>query len=237
MAETLAFSSGNFSLGLNNNSGTEDLAVAEKGNNKYNLTNEDGSTIKGLGIQGDNVKLTLRFSGDEGTILKDSTLNLGDDADTLVISGKTKKSDIDTSKGKDEAEFEDILRGSELDMGAGKDQASFSEDDANFALVASSIDMAAGNDRVAIDGGVKNSSIELGTGSDTLIFGGDILDTTVNLGGDSDKDTIRIAKGVELKGFKIEGAGEGDVLFIGSTKYDYNAADDTWVSGDDVLKF
>lgn len=237
MAETLSFSSGNFNLADTDGSGSEKLAVDDKGGGEFLLSNNDGSKIVGLGIQADNEPLKLEFVSNEGTTLKKATINLGDKDDILIISGKTKKSDLDAGNGKDEAESSDIFKDSELDMGAGKDKAEFSEDDGNFALNGSFIDMGAGNDRVEINGGVKDSEIDLGKGSDTLIFGGDIKDTTVNLGSDGNSDVIRIAKGVEIQGLKIVGADEGDVLFIGSTEYQYNAVNNSWVNGDEEIKF
>ena len=238
MAETLSFSSGNFNLGENDAKGTVKLAVDDQGDGRFLLTNDDGSTIKGLGIQGDNEPLTLEIVSDATTTLKRGTINLGNEGDTLIISGKTKKdSDFDTGKGKDRFASGDTFNASDLEMGKGRDRARLNNEEGKFVAKESSFSMGAGNDKLVFNGGVKEIQADLGTGEDTLIFGGDIKGATVNLGADGQKDTIKIAEGAKIEGLKIEGAEVGDVLFIGSTEYQYNAVNNSWVNGDEEIKF
>ena len=238
MAETLSFSSGSFTLSSNTDPGTEKLAVDRLGPESYEIENRDGSTIVGLGVQADDTPLKLLIDSDANTTLSDSTLNFGKQDDFLLISSKTKRSEADTGDGDDRFRSGNGFNGSQLDMSDGNDRARLLEDGSRFVAKNSSFDMGSGDDRIKFAGNVKNINVDLGTGKDTLIFGGNIDGAKVNMGGaDGAKDTIVIDGGAKIEGLKIEGAEIGDVLFIGSTQYDYNAQNNTWVSGNDVRRF
>ncbi len=229
VAETLSFSSGSFNLGDPSAQGTEKLAVVEQDNGGFLLANNDGSTIKGLDIQGDSEPLNLEITSESGVTLKNATISLGDEGDTLIISGKTKGSDIDTGKSKDKFTSGDVFKGSDLETGKGKDKARFSGEDSKYVAKNSSISMGAGNDKAIFNGAVQNVSVDLGTGEDTLIFGGDIKGALVNLGSDGQIDIIYIADDADFDGLTITGADKNYILFIGSTEYSYEGGT-SWVN-------
>jgi hypothetical protein len=83
-------------------------------------------------------------------------------------------------------------------------------------------------------GNVRNSSIFAGDGADKVIFKGDVRNTNLNLGGsDGDRDVVRISEDANVKGLRIRGADENDVLFIGSSKYEYDGGRN-WINVDDA---
>jgi hypothetical protein len=105
--------------------------------------------------------------------------------------------------------------------------------------------MGSGADSMVFGGTFYDSSIELGIGADTLTFGTNsvVINSTFDLGNDGVADVIRflgdsaISSGDNLgSGIVITGADQFDVLYIGSTQYNYVAADNWWVSGADTLR-
>ena len=88
-------------------------------------------------------------------------------------------------------------------------------------------------------GNVKRLDIDLKGGADEARFGGDVAKTTLNLGKDGDTDVVKLSEKAEFSGFRIKGADENDVLFIGSSEYQYDGGR-TWSNidnPDDTVKF
>lgn len=98
--------------------------------------------------------------------------------------------------------------------------------------VSNTANMGNGNDSVTVNFTSTNDTFNLGSGSDQVVFGGAISNTVVNLGSDSVKDEVRLAAGPSL-GVRITGADSSDVLFIGTTQYNWDsntATGSTWVN-------
>jgi hypothetical protein len=104
----------------------------------------------------------------------------------------------------------------------------------DFLVIGSSssntVNMGSGDDRLNVNFASTGDSFNAGLGSDTVVFGGNISQTRVDLGSDGVKDVVRIAQNVTINGLVITGADSSDVLFIGSTQYDYNSTDNNWVN-------
>ena len=93
--------------------------------------------------------------------------------------------------------------------------------------------MGSGNDTLVFGGNVKNVDIRLGSGSDKVKFEGNINGAKLNLGNDDQIDEVLIAEGSSIKDLVITGAGDGDLLFIGSTQYNYDSNDKLWENSSD----
>jgi len=76
----------------------------------------------------------------------------------------------------------------------------------------------------------SSDTFNTGSGSDSVVFGGNVTNTSVNLGSDAMSDVVRLAQGASITGLVITGAGTGDVLFIGTTQYNYTTGDNTWTN-------
>jgi len=104
----------------------------------------------------------------------------------------------------------------------------------DFLVIGSSssntVNMGSGDDRLNVNFASTGDSFNAGLGSDTVVFGGNISQTRVDLGSDGVKDVVRIAQNVTINGLVITGADSSDVLFIGSTQYDYNSTENNWVN-------
>lgn len=104
----------------------------------------------------------------------------------------------------------------------------------DFLVIGSSssntVNMGNGDDRLNVNFASTGDSFNAGLGSDTVVFGGKISQTRVDLGSDGVKDVVRIAQNGTINGLVITGADSSDVLFIGSTQYDYNSTDNNWVN-------
>lgn len=104
----------------------------------------------------------------------------------------------------------------------------------DFLVIGSSssntVNMGSGDDRLNVNFASTGDSFNAGLGSDTVVFGGNISQTRVDLGSDGVKDVVRIAQNGTINGLVITGADSSDVLFIGSTQYDYNSTDNNWVN-------
>ncbi len=101
--------------------------------------------------------------------------------------------------------------------------------------VGNTANMGNGNDTVTVNFTSTNDTFNLGSGSDQVVFGGAISNTVVNLGSDSVKDEVHLAAGAPL-GVRITGADSSDVLFIGTTQYNYQTSTATgsiWVNPSD----
>lgn len=76
--------------------------------------------------------------------------------------------------------------------------------------------------------------VNFGTGADTLTFGGGpINNTLVQLTTDSAVDTIKLQTTTNYTNLRITGATDIDVLFIGSTQYQYSSNSNLWVNTTD----
>lgn len=96
------------------------------------------------------------------------------------------------------------------------------------------VNMGAGNDKLTVNYGSTLDNFNMGTGSDQVVFGGSVTNTSINLGGnDGAIDTVKLSQGASVNGLVITGADTGDVLFIGSTQYNYNSTDNNWININD----
>lgn len=234
MAETISFTSGGFTAGIIDRPGTNDVQVVESPNGGFELFAEDRSPIVNLGLEGDDSAQKLLFTSDDPIALVGLIANLGGGDDTLIIGGGVKDSKARLLKGDDNVSSTNTIQNSDLRLNAGNDKATF---ESNTAFVArdSKIFMGAGNDNLVFGGGVQNTQSELGLGSDTVEFQGNIDGVNLNLTGtgkspDGEVDTIRISGGADIKGLVITGADENDLLFIGTTQYNYDSANNLWVN-------
>ncbi|MEB3362247.1 MAG: hypothetical protein VKI42_09010 [Synechococcaceae cyanobacterium] len=121
-------------------------------------------------------------------------------------------------------------------------RSAFSVQDSTFSfgdakdtlLIGSSKDsqyfMGNGNNEVTISYRSQNDVINFGTGADTLTFGGSVNKTLVQLTTDSSVDTIKMSDQTKYTNLRITGATDIDVLFIGSTQYQYSSASNLWVN-------
>ena len=96
-----------------------------------------------------------------------------------------------------------------------------------------SVDMGSGNDRLNVNYASVNDTFNTGLGSDAVVFGGNITNTSVNLGSDGVQDVVRLAQGATINGLVITGADNSDILFIGTTQYNYNTTDNNWINSTD----
>jgi hypothetical protein len=86
---------------------------------------------------------------------------------------------------------------------------------------------------VSVNFASTGDTFNTGSGSDSVVFGGNINNTTVNLGSDGVSDVVRLAQGRSITGLVITGADNSDVLFIGTTQYNYTASDSSWTNTTD----
>jgi hypothetical protein len=104
----------------------------------------------------------------------------------------------------------------------------------DFLVIGSSssntVNMGSGDDRLNVNFASTGDRFNAGLGSDTVVFGGNISRTRVDLGSDGVKDVVRLAQNGTINGLVITGADSSDVLFIGTTQYDYNSTDNNWVN-------
>jgi hypothetical protein len=99
--------------------------------------------------------------------------------------------------------------------------------------VGNSFFMGNGNNNLTFQFGSTNDVANFGDGSDTLVFGNRITNTLVQLTTDSSVDTIKIAQSTTpVTGLRITGATDIDVLFIGSTRYNYSSTAGEWINPD-----
>lgn len=124
------------------------------------------------------------------------------------------------------------FRNSSFEGGDGNDFVRISSSAKNVA-VNSSFDMGDGNDTLVFGGSVKGLDIELGDGADKVKFRGNVRDVELDLGGaDGDRDVVRIDGNTKINGLTITGADDNDVLFIGSSEYEFGGGT-SWVNVDD----
>ncbi len=97
--------------------------------------------------------------------------------------------------------------------------------------------MGDGNDNISVNFASNSDTFSAGLGSDQVVFGGAITNTTVNLGSDGVTDKVLLAQGASINGLRITGADSSDVLFIGTTQYNYQSTTATgsiWVNPSDT---
>jgi hypothetical protein len=250
MAQTISFGQGGFTLDRTPGSGTEKLEVIERGG-KFQLFNSDGSTIVGLGLQGssggDRLEISkgdpntrsARSSGGDNNAVRKLTANLEGGNDRLVIRGGTRASSIDMGDGNDRFVADGKFQRSDFSGGNGRDVARFKGDESGNAVRKSDIDMGEGDDLLVFGGNVKKLNINLGSGNDEVRFRGDVKKTKLNLGESGDQNIVKLSKDSNFSNFRITGADENDVLFIGSSQYEYDGGRN-WKNiddSDDILKF
>jgi hypothetical protein len=90
--------------------------------------------------------------------------------------------------------------------------------------------MGNGDNEVTISYKSNNDVINFGAGADTLTFGGSVNNTLVQLTTDSSVDTIKMSDQTKYTNLRITGATDIDVLFIGTTQYQYNSISNLWVN-------
>jgi hypothetical protein len=107
----------------------------------------------------------------------------------------------------------------------------------DFLVIGSSsgntVNLGSGNDRLSVNYASSGDTFNAGLGSDSVVFGGNINNTTVNLGSDGVSDVVRLAQGRSITGLVITGADNSDVLFIGTTQYNYSTTDSSWTNTTD----
>lgn len=213
MSETLIFSGGGFQLPTELPRGATPYSVEKTeidGQDVFVIASEPpGKTIKELDLAGDTDGTPVVIDSSVKTL----TAKFGDSDDTLIINApKSKFSDISLGDGEDD--FSTV-------------------DDSRFRQ--SSVNTGSGDDSVVFGGNVNKVTVDLGTGADELTFQAKAKNVDINLGdADESQDTVRFEAGDgSFKNIVITGADENDVLFIGSSEYNYEAASNLWVNGSD----
>lgn len=251
VAQTIAFGNGGFNLGNINAPGTEKLDVLEQ-NGRFQLFNEDGTPIVGLGLQGSQGKDRLSIldenpnssslskgGSDNNLAVERLTANLLGGNDKLIIRGSTRKTEINMGNGNDKFRSIGRFQRSTFAGGEGENIARVKGNVKGNISRKSDFDFGDNDDLLVFGGNVKRLDIDLKGGADEARFGGDVSKTTLNLGKDGDTDVVRLSDKAEFSGFRIKGADENDVLFIGSSEYQYDGGR-TWSNidnPDDTVKF
>jgi hypothetical protein len=243
VAETIAFGGGSFNIGDNSLPGTEQLRVREQRNGIFRLSNTDRSTILNLGIQGSPTGEQIRIDrprgvgrGPERNAVIGLNANFDAADDILEIRGNTRDSNINMGPGNDSYTSRGLFINSNLDTGDGNDVVRFNKTGGNdgFVAVDSTIDLGAGDDILIFGGNVRNTRINLGTGSDSAEFRGRIVENVaIDLGtSDGAQNQLRFRNNTDFRGVTITGADQNDILFIGSSRYEFQG-DNRWVNADD----
>lgn len=119
---------------------------------------------------------------------------------------------------------------------------------ANTSVFNTAFSLGDGNDSLVLGGTVMGdtaafpdySQIQLGLGADTLTFGayGSVSGYRIDLGNDGQADVLRFLGNTVTNSITITGADEFDILYIGTTAYNYVASNDIWTAGEaDTIKF
>ena len=178
-------------------------------------------------------------SNTSGIVARRFTANLDSGNDQLNIGGGASSSEVNMQNGSDRFSIDGQFRSSKFSGGGGNDRAIFSGRTASTVARNSQIGMDQGDDYLVFGGNANGISVGLGTGSDKVIFKGNVTKTNLNLGRDDNRDVVRLSNSGEFSGFRIKGADENDVLFIGSSEYQYDGGR-TWTNienPDDTVKF
>ena len=222
MVSTLPISGGVFTVPGNSNqqalevttesiNGVQKTVVAQNNNPSPVLANLNYVAAPG-------VPATIAVSSNTNLLLTNANFNFGSSSDTLTIGSQI------TPASPQGGGFTATIS-TNLNMGDGNNILTVQGSSYNIDVTTGS-----GNDTVNVVGPISNGKFNLGAGSDTLIFGGRVLGARVNLGSDGVRDTIRVNSGADARGLRVTGADSSDVLFIGSTQYNYNQSSDLWVN-------
>lgn len=100
----------------------------------------------------------------------------------------------------------------------------------SYQDVGSTIALGSGGDSIVFGSTsvINDSYINTGSGADTLVFGSNtnLGNTTIDLGNDLEVDRIYFnSNPLDLADFQIKGAGNNDILYIGTTAYTYQGSD------------
>ncbi len=93
--------------------------------------------------------------------------------------------------------------------------------------------MGTEDDFLVFGGSVRSSTVNLGSGSDTVRFRDSAVESTLNLGRDTNLDTVFLSPSGNYDTLRIIGADSSDILFIGSTEYNYRTSRNDWVNIND----
>lgn len=226
--QTLGFFAGGFQLG------------AEEGLNRVQVTEPDPQsgdpyviatrkTIEEGYLVGDQTDQNIQFVaiGKSGkTLLEEIQVDLGAGNDTLIVGQASPDpgQSVKANHGSSAPVAEEL----QVAMGEGDDLLIF-----GGAIKESVVSLGAGADEVVFTGNIKDVVLDLGPNDETL-FQGRLTRAKLDLAaGDGERDVIRIADGSKIQGLKIVGADQSDVLYIGSSEYNYDAASSRWVNVDD----
>lgn len=213
MSETLTFSGGSFELPSELPRGATPYRVESveiNGQQIFEIESvRPGRVIRKLDLAGDTDSTPILISNSVKTL----TTNFGDSNDTLILSGKKSEN-------------------SSISFGDGDDNFST---ETGSRLFKSSIDAGDGDDQAIFGGRVGKSEINLGGGADQLIFDAKVRNVGINLGNsDGEQDVIRFQGGEKsFKNVVITGADENDILFIGSSQYNFNSNNNLWINAND----
>ena len=127
------------------------------------------------------ISLTEAFEKTFGS-LEWSTLDLGDDNDSVTVTGRTGVAIINTGAGADSLNLSGATESSTVSMGAGNNSLTVA------SASASSFDLGDGADTVRI-AAASDSIFDLGGGADTLTVA-DAASSTFNLGAGNDGTTL-----------------------------------------------
>ena len=195
--------------------GFEIQTPAGKSGAVFVLSGEDPITNVGIGSSATSESVQVLAS------VEDFSINLNDGNDRLLIGGDATSATIEMGAGRDSLVIEGDLIDSGVDLGSGPDVMRVDGDVSN-----SYINTGADNDQVGILGDVNGANIQLGTGDDQIRFFGDVTNTLLDLGGGA--DVVRFTDSdPDTTGLVIEGASADDMLFIGSSQYNF-VGDYTW---------
>ncbi len=239
MSQTITFGQGGFTLGDTPTDGTENLEVIEEGG-KFQLFNSDGSTIIGLGLattEGGQ-KLTIGNSDDPNEVaLRRSEINLTGNNNRLEIAGSARNNKINLGDGSNNKLIVDgKFRSGEINAD-GRAVLRFKGEDISGQVVrGTTINLSDEDDLVVFGGNVRGANINAPGGDNTFRFKGDVRSTSLNFSRGDSANKIRIQEDASLNNFRIRGADEDDVLFIGSSEYQFEGSR-TWVNVDDSDDF
>ena len=199
-------------------------------------------------------------------IYSNATFNTGSDADTVSIGGgdfTNVKFQLDGNwdTNSDGINVPSFAGGDKLTTAANSwfDSTEFSSNNTlgdtlvfgsgnNF--ISTSFYLGQGNDSIVFGSGSiftnylpTDSTISTGYGADTIVFGSSSSfygNLTLDLGNDGFSDVVRFGVNNEFSPdtseFRIIGADESDMLFVGAVAYTYNTTYDSWMTaGSDSL--
>lgn len=236
MANTVTFAEGSFGVGITDRPGTTNIVVDEAPGG-FRLFNDDGSTIVGLGLVSEDGGINLLI-GDPDTPgntleIENADLNLIAGQDRLEILGSGRGIDASMSGG-DRLIFDGRSAKSRFDTTTSESRTVVrfrGNDIAGNVSRGNEFNLGSSADKLVFGGAVRNSVINDQGGRDLYRFRGNITNTEINLGSNS-QATIDLSKNGIIDGLRINGADENDVLFIGSSQYEYRG-DQTWANIDD----